>query len=69
MLLVYATITGSLPIFAHKHFGLNNVVGTGITIAFCAMTNLTPIIGGYVADVLLGRFHTYVYKSRILDIY
>lgn len=58
--LAYYGLTGSLPIFFHKHLGLNNNLAAELNNAFTSLSYLTPLIGAYVADKYLGRFSTYV---------
>ncbi|GLD97167.1 hypothetical protein PINS_up005850 [Pythium insidiosum] len=53
-----ATLTGSLPIFFRKRMGLDNVLSTELNNVLLSLSNLTPIVGAYLADKHFGRFHT-----------
>ncbi|TYZ69039.1 hypothetical protein PybrP1_000308 [[Pythium] brassicae (nom. inval.)] len=63
--LAYYGLTGSLPIFFHKHLGLNNNLAAELNNAFTSLSYLTPLIGAYVADKYLGRFSTIVWFSLL----
>uniref|UniRef100_K3W8L1 Major facilitator superfamily (MFS) profile domain-containing protein n=1 Tax=Globisporangium ultimum (strain ATCC 200006 / CBS 805.95 / DAOM BR144) TaxID=431595 RepID=K3W8L1_GLOUD len=63
--LAYYGLTGSLPIFFHKHLGINNNLAAELNNAFTSLSYLTPLIGAYVADKYLGRFSTIVSFSLL----
>ncbi|DAZ96650.1 TPA: hypothetical protein N0F65_009213 [Lagenidium giganteum] len=63
--LAYYGLTGSLPIFFHKHLGLDSVLATELNNAFTSLSYLTPLMGAFVADRHLGRFSTIVWFSLI----
>lgn len=64
--LAYYGLTGSLPIFFHKHLGLTNNLAAELNNAFTSLSYLTPLIGAYVADKYLGRFSTCVCPDPLL---
>nr|CCA20815.1 Protondependent Oligopeptide Transporter (POT) Family putative [Albugo laibachii Nc14] len=63
--LAYYGLTGSLPIFFHKQFGISNVLSTELNNAFTSLSYLTPLLGAYIADRHLGRFYTIILFSSV----
>eukprot|EP00936_MAST-01D_sp_MAST-1D-sp1_P001255 g1255.t1 len=56
--LTFYGLSGSLPVFWTQKFGLSTALATELNSLFSAVNYLTPLVGAYVADVMLGRFAT-----------
>ncbi|OQR90793.1 Proton-dependent Oligopeptide Transporter (POT) Family [Achlya hypogyna] len=59
----YYGFTGSLPIFFRKNLGLSSVLATELNSVFQCATYITPLIGAWVADKLLGRYKSILFFS------
>ena len=56
--LAYYGLTGSLSIFIADQLGLQSNTASQLTSTFASVCYATPILGGYLADTYLGRYHT-----------
>lgn len=61
--LAYYTMQTNLSIFIQKHLDTSPAKASMITGLFNALVYVTPLLGAYVADVVLGRYSTIIYFS------
>ena len=63
--LAFYGLTGSLTVFLAGNLGRDKAAATEMTSVFTAVTYLTPLLGGYVADAKLGRYKTILLFSLL----
>jgi len=63
--LAYYTLQTNLSIFIQKHLNTSPAKASMITGLFNALVYVTPLIGAYVADVILGRYKTIMVFSSL----
>lgn len=61
--LAFYGISGSLPNFFVKEFGITKVLATELNALFISISYITPLLGAYIADSCLGRYKTILYFS------
>ncbi|XP_055877200.1 solute carrier family 15 member 4-like [Biomphalaria glabrata] len=65
--LAFYSVSANMVLFGTSTLGLDTVDATSISLAFSALANLFPVVGGYISDSWLGRFRTILF-SGILNV-